>query len=85
MYQPSAPKFKCNLTPLQKIYILKLLLKRGIIAPEKQFLLLFTIFYLLLWFYVRTGARISFRDKRLFEITEVEIARVDFTCITIKS
>ena len=35
-------------------------------------------FYLLLSFYVRTGTRISLRDKRLFEITEVEIARVDF-------
>ena len=34
-------------------------------------------FYLLLSFYVRTGTRISLRDKRLFEITEVEIARVD--------
>ena len=38
-------------------------------------------FYLLLSFYVRTGTRISLRDKRLFEITEVEIARVD--CIYI--
>ena len=37
-------------------------------------------FYLLLSFYVRTGTRISLRDKRLFEITEVEIARVD--CIS---
>ena len=35
------------------------------------------IFYLLLSFYVRTGTRISLRDKRLFEITEVETARVD--------
>ena len=34
-------------------------------------------FYLLLSFYVRTGTRISLRDKGLFEITEVEIARVD--------
>ena len=32
-------------------------------------------FYLLLSFYVRAGTRISLRDKRLFEITEVEIAR----------
>ena len=34
-------------------------------------------FYVLLSFYVRTGTRLSLRDKRLFEITEVEIARVD--------
>ena len=47
--------------------------KRGEIAPEEQFLLLSTIFYLLLSFYVRTGTRIS--------LTEVEIARVD--CILI--
>ena len=31
-------------------------------------------------FYVKTGVRFSLRDKRLFEITEVEITRVD--CIT---
>ena len=37
------PKFICNLTPLHKIYILKLLWKRGEIAPEEQFLLLSTI------------------------------------------
>ena len=59
------------------IYILTLLWKGGEIAPEEQFLLLSTIFYLLLSFYVRTGNRISLRDKQLFEITEVEIARVD--------
>ena len=35
------------------------------------------IFYLMLDFYVKTGIRFSFRDKRLFEITEVEITRVD--------
>ena len=30
-------------------------------------------------FYVKTGIRFSLRDKRLFEITEVEITRVDCT------
>ena len=35
--------------------------------------------YLLLSFCVRIGTRISLRDKRLFEITEIEIARVDCT------
>ena len=55
----------------------------GEIAPEEQFHPLSTIFYyLMLNFYVKTGIRFSFRDKRLFEITEVEITRVD--CITIK-
>ena len=61
--------------------MLKILWKRGNIAPEEQFLPLFTTFYyLMLNFYVKTGIRFSIRDKRLFEITEVEITRVD--CIT---
>ena len=56
--------------------MLKILWKRGEIAFE--FLLLSTIFcYLILDFYVKTGIRFSLRDKRLFEITEVEITRVD--------
>ena len=50
----------------------------GEIAPEEQFLPLSTIFYYLrLDFYVKIGIRFSLRDKRLFEITEVEITRVD--------
>ena len=54
----------------------------GEIAPEEQFLPLSTIFYyLMLDFYVQTGIRFSLRDKRLFEITEVEITRVD--CIVV--
>ena len=58
--------------------MLKILWKRGKIAPEEQFLPLSTIFYyLMLDFYVKTGIRFSLRDKRLFEITEVEITRVD--------
>ena len=58
--------------------MLKILWKRGEIAPEEQFLLLSTIFcYLMLDFYVITGIRFSLRDKRLFEITEVELTRVD--------
>ena len=61
--------------------MLKILRKRGKIAPEEQFLPLSTIFYyLMLDFYVKTGIRFSLRDKRLFEITEVEITRVD--CIS---
>ena len=60
--------------------MLKILWKRGDIAPEEQFLLLSTIHvfcYLMLDFYVKIRIRFSFRDKRLFEITEVEISRVD--------
>ena len=50
--------------------------------PEEQFLPLSTEFcYLMLDFYVKTGIRFSLRDKRLFEITEVEIMRVD--CIMV--
>ena len=55
-------------------------MERGEIAPKEQFLLLFTIFYyLVLDFYIKTRIGFSLRDKRLFEITEVEITRVDFT------
>ena len=44
----------------------------------EQLLLLSTLFcYLMLDFYVQTRIRFSLRDKRLFEITEVEITRVD--------
>ena len=58
--------------------MLKIMWKRGEIAPEEQFLLLSTIFcYLMSDLYVETRIRFSLRDKRLFEITEVEITRVD--------
>ena len=58
----------------------EILWERGEIAPEEQFLLLSTIFcYLMLDFYVKTGIRFSLRDKRFFEITEVEITMVDCT------
>ena len=61
----------------------KILRKRGEIAPVEQFLLLSIIFsYLMLNFSVNTRIRFSLRDKRLFEITEVEITRVD--CIKMK-
>ena len=62
--------------------MMKILWEMGEIAPEEQFLPLSTIFYnLMLDFYVKTGIRFSLRDKRLFEITEVEITRDD--CIYI--
>ena len=38
------------------------------------------IFYVLLDFHVLVGTRFSLRDKRLFEISEVEITRV--SCIS---
>ena len=62
----------------------KILWKREKIAPEEQFLPLSKIFYyMMLDFYVKTGVRFSLRDKQLFEITEVEITRVDCTNQTI--
>ena len=62
--------------------IQKIFWKRGEIAHDEQFLLLSTIFcYLLVDFHVKTGTKVSPRDKRLFEINEVEITRVD--CIFI--
>ena len=64
--------------------MLKILKKRGEIAPEEQFLLLSTTFcYLVLDFSVKIRIRFSLRDKRLFEITEVEIPRVD--CISMEA
>ena len=58
--------------------MLKILWKRGEIAPEEQFLLLSTIFcYLMLDFYVQTRIRFSLGDKLLFEIIKVEVTRVD--------
>ena len=58
--------------------MLKILWKMGEIAPEEQFLPLSIIFcYLMLDFYVKTWIRFSLQDKRLIEITEVEITRVD--------
>ena len=66
-------KWICTLTPEVRD-ILKILWKRGEIAPKEQFLLFSTIFcYLSLDFHVKTGTRISLQDKVLFEISEVEI------------
>ena len=61
--------------------MLKILWKNVEIAPDEQFLLLSTIFcYLMLDFYVKTGIRFSLLDERLFDITEVQITRVDCSC-----
>ena len=64
--------------------MLKILWKRGEIAPQEQFLLFSTIFCnLILDFCVITRTRFFLRDKRLFEITEVEITRADCMCLFI--
>ena len=64
--------------------MLKILWKRGEIAPEKQFLPLSTIFcYLMLDFYVKTRIRFSLRDKRLFKIIKVGTTRVDCSLKTL--
>ena len=66
----------CNLTPVRDI--LKILWKRGEIAPKEQFLLFSTIFYcMLVDLCVKTGTRFSLRDQRLFEASEFEKTRVD--------
>ena len=58
--------------------MLTILWKGGEIALQEQFLLLSTIFsYLMLDFYGKRRIRFSLRERRLFEITEVEITRVD--------
>ena len=62
--------------------MLKIMWKRGEIAPEEQFLLLSTIFcYLMSNFYVQ-GSDFFFEITEV-EITEVEITRVD--CIKFSS
>ena len=49
----------------------------GAISP-----LFHNIFYMLSDFHVRAGTRFSLRDKRLFEISEVEITRVNCICLS---
>ena len=62
---------------------MKILWKRGEIAPMEQFLLFSTIFcYLLLYFNVKTWTSFSLRDKQLFE-SEVEIKRVHCTYVSV--
>ena len=75
----------CKLTPIVSNIYWKYCGTRREIAPEEQFLLLSAIFcYLMLDFYVKAGIRISLRDKRLLEITDVEITRVDCTIFVIR-
>ena len=69
--QPPLREWVCNLTP--KLDILKILWKRGEIAT------IFSAIFccLLVDLCDKTGTRFSLRDKRLFEISGVEIPRVD--------
>ena len=67
-------KYICYWT-LEVRDILKILWKRGgAISP-----LFHNIFYLLLDFHDKAGTRFSLRDKRLFEISEVKITRINCT------
>ena len=60
-----------------EIYI-ENIVEKGEIAPQEQFLLFSTIFCnLILDFCVKTRTRFFLPDKQLFEVTEVEITRVD--------
>ena len=52
----------------------------GAISP-----LFHNIFYMLLDFHVKAGTRFSLRDKRLFEISEVEIIRVNCTSLAVQN
>ena len=70
-------KWTCNLTPLVRNICWKYC------GTGEKLILFSTIFcYLMLDFCVKTRIRFSLRDKRLFEITEVEITRVDCTFIS---
>ena len=60
---------------------MKILCKRAEIAHYDLFLLFSTVFcYMLLDFNVKIGTKFSLRDKRLFEMSEVEIMRVVCIC-----
>ena len=67
--------------------ILKILWKRGEIAPEDEFLVFFfftILYYLFLDFHVKIGTIFSLRDKRSFEISDANIKRVDCMCLALK-
>ena len=71
-------KYICNWT-LKVRDISKILWKRGERSNVSSFQQYF-FYYLLLDFHVQAGARFSLRDKRLFEISKVEIMRVSCIC-----
>ena len=71
-------KWLCNVTPLIRNIYWKYCGKGEKLLPQEQFLLFSTIFCNLIFdFYVKTRTRFSLRDKQLFEVTKVEITRVD--------
>ena len=73
-------KWICNLTP-EDTDALNVLWIRGEIA-----VLFSTIFYyLLLDFHVKTRTRFSLQDKRLYEISVVQITRVDCTNMSLSA
>ena len=79
---PGPLTYESGALPIALRGVLKILRKRGEIAPYEHFLLLSTILcYLLLDFYVKRRTIFSLRDKQLFEITESELTRVN--CIFI--
>ena len=57
--------------------MLKILRKRGEIDAEEHDPLIHNICHLMLDFCDKTRIRFSLRDKRLFEIIEIETTRVD--------
>ena len=78
--QPPLTEWTCNLTPKLEIYWKycgkeeKLLLRSNFSSFPQYF------YCLLVDLCIKTGTRFSLRDKRLFEISEFEITRVD--CIS---
>ena len=67
----------CNLTPEIR-GILKHIAERVEIAPQEQFPIFSKIFYyLLLDLYVKIGTIFSLLDKRLFELSEIDITRAN--------
>ena len=64
--------------------MLRILWKRGKIAPDCSRGAISPLIYNILLpmsdFYVKTRIRFSLQDKRLFEITKVEITKVDCLC-----
>ena len=75
--QPNFTNDYVNLLLLLEIYI-ENIVEKGRNCSQEPFLLFSTIFCnLILDFCIKTRTRFSLRDKRLFEITEVEITRAD--------
>ena len=74
--QPNFTNDYVNLLLLLEIYI-ENIMKKGRNCSQEQFLLFSTICCnLILDFCSKTRTRFSLRDKRLFEITEVELTRI---------